>query len=287
MKRSLLEEISIFLLRKSYTIKNLTSSCLDILARNNKNIILIKVLEDANSISKEYCEEMIRISSYIKGTPLIIANKAGTTLENNIVYKRFGIFTLNYNTFVNSLNNKFPFVKRSQAGLTACLNGKRLRKLREEEGYSLNSLSKKIGVTTKMVIKYENENSEVTLSRASKLYDLFGESVFNKIDILSKVGKIEEEKTSPFSRQYIKLGFEASDTNKAPFDIIAKKEEEIILTDIGDKIDPNLESLTRLLDADNLVIFKKKKPKKIPAITKKEFMEFDKADELIKFVKEF
>ena len=38
---------------------------------------------------------------------------------------------------------------------------------------------------------------------------------------------------------------------------------------------------------DNLVIFNKKKPKDVPAITKKEFLEFEKANQLIKFLKEF
>jgi hypothetical protein len=42
-----------------------------------------------------------------------------------------------------------------------------------------------------------------------------------------------------------------------------------------------------LLDAERLTIYKKKKPKDIPALTKKEFMEFEKASELIKFLKEF
>ena len=42
-----------------------------------------------------------------------------------------------------------------------------------------------------------------------------------------------------------------------------------------------------MIDADELVIFKKKKPKNIAAVTKEEFLEFEKADELIKFLKEF
>ena len=50
---------------------------------------------------------------------------------------------------------------------------------------------------------------------------------------------------------------------------------------------PELDSLSKLVDADKLVIFKKKRPKKIPALTKKEFMEFEKAKELVKFLKEF
>ncbi|MBA3064284.1 hypothetical protein FP803_02495 [Candidatus Woesearchaeota archaeon] len=72
-----------------------------------------------------------------------------------------------------------------------------------------------------------------------------------------------------------------------PFDIIAKKDEDVILTGIGDNTSPKFSSLSRLLDVDNLIIFKKKKPKNIPALTKEEFLDFEKSHELIKFLKEF
>ena len=161
MKQTLLDKINIFLLKKGFTIKNLTRTCFDVLARRNEQILLIKVLEDVNSISRQYAEEMISIASYINASPLIIAEKAGGKLEDNIVYSRFDMYTLNLNTFLNCINNKFPFIKRSQAGLTASIVGKKLKEKREELGYSLNALSKKLGVTSRMVMKYENENSEV------------------------------------------------------------------------------------------------------------------------------
>jgi len=98
---------------------------------------------------------------------------------------------------------------------------------------------------------------------------------------------INSEPKSEFSFKYVDLGFSAADINKAPFDIISKKDDEIILTKVGDKANPQLQSLSELLEADNLVIFRKKKPKDIPAITKKEFLEFEKSQELIKFLKGF
>ena len=60
MKKSLLETISIQLLREGYTIKNL-NSCFDIIARKNTNILLLKIVNDANSLYKESVEEMEKI----------------------------------------------------------------------------------------------------------------------------------------------------------------------------------------------------------------------------------
>lgn len=305
MKQTLLDKTNIFLLKKGFTIKNLTRTCFDVLARRNGQILLIKILEDANSVSKQYIEDMTSIAYYINASPLMVAEKAGTKLEDNIVYSRFDIYTLNFTTFMNCVNNKFPFIKRSKAGLTASIVGKKLKEKREELGYSLNALSKEIGVTSRMVMKYENDNSEVTINRATKIYELFGHQVFNKVDIFmqhiqtksrfeTEVSKTQEvfndaQKYRIFdiSKKYAELGFDATETKKTPFDIIARKDNEIILTEVSDNVNPQMQPVSKLLDADNLVIFQKKKPKNIPSITKEEFMDFEKANELVKFLKEF
>ncbi len=286
MKQTLLDRINIFLLKKGFTIKNLTRTCFDILARRNEQILLIKVLEDANSISKQFTEEMISIASYINASPLVIAEKAGTKLEDSIVYSRFDIYTLNFNTFLSCISNKFPFIKRSQAGLTASIVGKKLKEKREELGYSLNALSKKIGVTSRMITKYENENSEVTVNRAMKLYDLFGHQIFNEVNVFVQ-HDLQSKFETEVSRKYIELGFDATETKKTPFDIIAKKDNELILTEVSDNVNPQMQSLSKLLDADNLIIFRKKKPKNMPSMTKKEFMDFEESNELVRFLKEF
>ncbi|MBS3096109.1 helix-turn-helix domain-containing protein [Candidatus Woesearchaeota archaeon] len=287
MKQELLEKLSIFLLKKGFTIKNLTRTCFDALARRNEQILLIKVLEDANSVSRQYTEEMAAIASYANASPLIIAEKAGNRLEDNIVYSRFGIYTLNFSTFLNCVNNKFPFVRRSQAGLTASVVGKKLKEKREGLGYSLNALSKKLGVTSRMVIKYENENSEVTINKAMKMYELFGGEIFSEVDIFMQNKQPESKFETEVSRKYVELGFNAAETKKTPFDIIARKEKELVFTEIGDNVNPQMQSLSKLLDADNLVIFQKKKPKNIPSLTQDEFMDFEKANELVKFLREF
>jgi putative transcriptional regulator len=286
MKQSLLEKISIYLLRKGFTLKSLTRTAFDILARKDTVILLIKILEDANAVSEAYVGEMKRISSYIGGSPLIVSEKAGDRLQDNIVYSRFGVYTLNFNTLKNSIENKFPFVKRDHSGIKAQVLGKRLREIRERDGTSLNDIARKVGVSKRMIQKYESGESEVSVNKALRLYKIFGHSVFDKIDVFGHDKELIQGK-SDFSKKYSKLGFNALEAHKVPFDIIAKKEKELILTKIGDKPMPELDSLSKLVDADKLVIFKKKRPKKIPALTKKEFMEFEKAKELVKFLKEF
>jgi putative transcriptional regulator len=283
MKKNLLEEVGIFLFRNGYTVKNIRG-CFDILARKEEKILLIKILEDANAISEQFAKEMQRISNYVTASPLVISEKAGILLKDNIIYSRFGVYTFNFETFKNCINNKMPFVKSTRAGATATVDGRKLKQSMDEQGLSLGKLSSKLGVSKKMIQKYESNVSELTLNKAFKLYDIFGDKVFNKINVFSISGSAPES-NSMYSKKYKTLGFDASDLKKVPFDIIAKKDSELILTDIGEKAKSS--SLSKLLDADELVIFKKKKPKNIPALTKEEFLEFESANELIKFLKEF
>ena len=84
MKGRIIDNLGIFLLKDGFTVKSLTRSCFDLLARKQDRILLIKVLEDANSVSKQYVEEMDNVAAYIGATPLIFAQKAGTKLEDNI-----------------------------------------------------------------------------------------------------------------------------------------------------------------------------------------------------------
>jgi len=285
MKPELLDKTGIFLLKKGFTVKTLTRTCFDIVARKQSNILFLKILEDANSISPEYAEQMVKVAHFFAGAPLIIAEKATSKLLDSVVYSRLGIYTLNLSTFKDCINNKFPFIVRDQAGLKAFINGESLRKRIEEERLSLSGLAKKLGVSTSMIHRYEN-GSSITVKKAMRLYGLLGPGVFGKINIFQPINFEISSPSDDITGKYQELGFKAEKASKVPFDVMAKKEDNMILTEVGDKAKPEFQSLGKLIDADNLMIFKKRKPKDIPSLTKEEFMDFEKAHELIRFIKE-
>lgn len=299
--KKLSERLCIFLLRKGFTIKSLIGCCFDVLARKGSRILLVKILLDANAVSEEHARQMHSISSYIRASPLVIAEKAGSVLGNNVVYSRLGIYTMNFATFANCMDEKLPFVASTNAGLIANIVGEKLRQKREQQGLSLAQISRKIGVSRRMISRYEKGDqqgiAQLTMAKAEKMYDVFGHEVFEKIDVFVNpqnyerfvAGRNMSILQTPITKKYSELGFESSEARKVPFDIIARKDDELILTEVGDRVNPDATLLSRLIDADNLVIFDKKRPieEGIPAITKEEFMEFEEANELIKFLREF
>ena len=283
MKNKIIDEASVFLLRKGFLVKAL-NYCFDILARKGSEILLIKVLEDANALNKEYINEMENISGFINAKPIIIAEKSGEKLEDNVVYSRFNVNTLNFFTFKNAMNDKALFVRSKRAGLTVEIDTSQLKNILNEEEISMNSLAKRIGVSVQMIKRYETGKAEVSIDKAAKFYDVFGSKVFKRVEIFANA-KIENNTKSEFSMKYKNLGFNAAETMKVPFDIIARKENEVILTKIGDKVDKNLDAVSKLIEADDLVIFNKKKPKDIPSLKEDEFLELKKAKELLKIIK--
>ena len=287
MKGRIIEDMSLFLLKEGYILKGLNST-FDILARKGDKTLLVKVVQDANSLNASQIGQMKSIASYISGSPLIIAETASYALEGNVVYSRYGVVTVTLSTFKECVRKSSPFIRASKAGLTASVDGIRLRGAREKEGYSMNSLAKRIGVSNRMIAKYENEDAEINVNHALRIYNLFGEDVFNRIDIFSRPSMDCIEVSSDVSMKYASLGFNVFEAARKPFEIISRKDNEVILTSVGDIVNKDTMSLARIINAENLLVFKSKKPKtESPSISKEDFLEFEEANEIIKFLKEF
>ena len=289
MRKELLEKVGVLLLRKGFTVRYLPRRWFDIVARKQGTILLVKALNDANSMSSELAAEMSRIGSVLSASPIIIAEKAGDFLEDDVVYLRFGVYTISISTFAKSLENNLPVMMKKNSGITVSIDGNRLSEIIRSLGFSISDVSRRMGVSRQMVIRYKIEKSEISVKKAEQMNRLFGDSIFKKVDIFSQRTNPEQIAHSRVAIKYENLGFRASDTRKAPFDIIAKGNNEIILTEVGDNHNPEVRSLTRLIDASNLVIFDKKKPSdaNIPHISRESFLDINTAQELIKFLKEF
>ena len=286
MKSELLQKVSLHLLQNSYTVKHI-KGCMDLVSRNEEHILLLKIVQDANSLQQEVLEQLKRVAQGVNATTLIVSEKAGQVLQDNVVYTRQGLYVITQKTLQNALQHKLPFVFSQQSGLTAQLLATQLQQKLEETNISLGTLSRKLGVSTRMVVKYTQGNSEISIQRALKLHTALGGEVFAPINIFVKRHGELVSKPTVLSEKYQNLGFETITTKKAPFDLIAKQKQELILTKVGDKVSKQMGELSHLVNAQDLVIFSKKKPRDVPALTQEEFLGFEEAEELMKFLKEF
>lgn len=284
--KSLHDQVVVALLDSKFTVKTMTR-CFDVVARKDGGLMLIKVVEDANSLTGERIQEMKHIATALDASPLIICEKGSATLKDNVVYTRHGMYAFNLPTFLSHLNSKPLYVMSKKSGITTKISGDKLRELRQREGLSLGLLSKKIGVSKRMVVKYENEDAEISLQHAVKMHNTIGRHIFKKIEILSTTAATPAHPSSDIGAKYEDLGFIVRETRNVPFDVVAKRDHATILTKVGDTIPSDLGNISAFIGAHDLAIFRKKKPRNIPALTKEEFLKFDEADELIRFVQEF
>jgi putative transcriptional regulator len=283
-KERLLEEVSDFLLKHNYNVKFVR--CFDIVAIG-KNTMLIKILKDANALSKENALQLTGISHFLNAIPVIIAEYSGEKLLDNVVYERFGIRTMTFETFKRILLNREVFFRSSKAGIILILNSEALKKNRKMFKMSLSDISSFVGVSRAMVYDYEKRDSYITVQKAMRFYKLFGKKVFKPVTLeIHKNFDFNSELKSVYSKKYQNLGFEAFDV-KTDFDIIAKKDKDIILTEVGDKRKLRSPTISSIFGYFNFVIFKKKKPRSIPSMHEKEFLNLETSEELMNIVKSF
>ena len=167
-----------------------------------------------------------------------------------------------------------------------------MRQRREQMGLSRGDLAREIGVSSRMVDQYEADEAEVTVMRGIRIMELLGEDIFtsyNPFDIPPFPLLPQDVELSEISVKYSKLGFEVSEFKKVPFDIIARQDKELIVTEVGDVVNPDMSPISRLLDAENLVIFEEQAPKDadVPSMRKEDFLEIRKSKELVKFLRDF
>ncbi len=282
---SVTDEVFMLFVRNGYMVKSI-SGCFNIIARKGARILLVKVLRCANNITREHAIEMKK-TALMLGAATIIVETGDSNLLDNIIYKRFGLHTVSKHTLKNALVGQLMFIKSDRSGLIASLDGQKLRELREQKEFSLHFLAEKIGVSSRMVLKYESNNSEISLQRMNRLVDLFGSGIFQHVNLFdSQTGDIETTNKLQISFKYNNLGFEVRETMKVPFDIIARGNDDIILTTVGDKVDRDIDAVAELLEVDDLAIFEKKKPQDIASIRKDDFMGLETAKDLLKVVRE-
>ncbi len=280
------EEVLLMLLKNNFVVKT-TKGCFDIIARKGDKMLLIKVPEDVNSLSTEMLEQMKNASSALQAPSVIVSRKASKKLQDNVIYTRQDVPAMSPNTLQAYVHDHPLYVMSKKAGAVVSIDGKKMQEIRKESEMSLGQAARKLGVSTRMVVKYEDSNAEVSWSKSARIAEVFGNEIFKQVDI----GMTTTSKTiahpSEISLKYGDLGFWTAETKKVPFDIVAKKQSTIILTSVGEKVNQELGDISRTLGVDELAIVKKKRPSRAPSLTMEEFMEVEKASSLIKFIHEY
>ncbi|WP_457558362.1 helix-turn-helix domain-containing protein [Candidatus Harpocratesius sp.] len=232
--------------------------CFEILARHNSPRspnLLIKIVDNIDSIRNYYINELKIVSHLIQALPLLIASRnRHSLLENGSLYLRDGLVSLNFETFSNVIKNpQIPIAIAKQGGLFYNIDGDKLASLREDKQISRKNLAEKLGVSTKTIAQYEKNKMRASSERAKKIEKILGETIILPLDFylflketLSSI-KLNEslqrritKKTEEFMKEINEIvadtGFKVYWTRSSPFDLFIYEESDENLSKIQYKL---------------------------------------------------
>lgn len=283
-------------------------SCFDIAARQKKSLLLIKVLGNVDSLRENQSNELKKLASVIQDStePVIVGVRTkDNMLEDNTIYERYEIPTINLTTFKSILENgsipsRFSFCGRVYSEI----NSKKLTQQRAKKGYSMQELGDIIGISKESVYRYESGRqmvSDSVLEKLEKTLDSFLQSDFELFSDEKERQKIsfkhfeknENNEKNEAAQTLSNMGFNVMHLKKAPFDAYAQCKTSLIFSEAEKRPAMTRKSKIMRTSADffesNAMFISNCKNQSvggIAVINKEELSDIKKIRELIKLIKE-
>lgn len=223
-KKELVQEIVSLLEKRGFAYSRLYSPCLDIYAKKGDTSLLIKVLDNIDSLRSDTSEEMKDLASFLGACPLLIGDHSGKSeLQDQVVYERYGVPAVRYSTLGSVLQEERQvFIEHHRGGYYVRIDADKVKDRRQQRDLSLSQLAKLTGLTRKTLEKYE-QGGKACLDRAKELEQVLGD-VVREIGLLQQRAEeeLELEVESPTAQRLAELGLRSLELKKTPFDVCAK-----------------------------------------------------------------
>jgi len=216
----------------------------DLMARDKDRLLIIKALSNVDGATITSTNELKILASFLKGVPMIIAERATRyDLERGVLYLRYGITIMSFDTMNDVLVEHVPPVAYSASGgLYVEVDGEKIKGLREASGLSIGDMARALGVTRKSVQMYESGRS-ATIDIGLKMEEFFKAPLIIPLDPFSYDTSIQQVRNemailSPEEKDVFShlqsIGYDVTPTNRCPFNAFTHKDTSVILTAVGD-----------------------------------------------------
>jgi len=304
-REKILQELYDILTTHGFKVSHIYErSCFDLLARK-KLLLLLKVLVNIDSINSLQAHEIKKVAYTFLAAPLIIGLKSKTDyLEEDVVYERHGIPAIALKTLKNMImEGHHPEVFADRGGYYVQIDGNTLREVREEYNMSLKDLADIAHVSRETIYKYENGLVRASPETAMILEEILNIKIILSIDLFKAPEfdkDIMENKPDKRAEKLVELGFGVVQTQKAPFDALAKdmKFENTVIADLEKNRDIRtlkrmavpLKDISIVTGSDAVFILKNPRIREsfegIPVIKDWEINEIESSKEFLKIIAE-
>jgi putative transcriptional regulator len=283
---------------------NIRSISFDIIARRDKQLLIIKGLSNIDSLSSEDAEQLRTLASTLGASPMVIGLHSGAgKLEHGILYSRFGIPIISEATFhEHMLEGVPPFVYAAPGGLYVRLDGDTLKRLRQDRNISLGTLADIAGVSRKAIQMYESGMGAM-IDIAARIEEFLNEPIVVPLDPFSYTAEVAKTLRSfdqfrGLNREVFEMldtiGYSVVPTVRCPFDALAREDDVLLLTGIGEDPATTLRkakvvgNISRVTERKSVIFVREDTTKEdiegTPLISESELRKADDVDDVLELI---
>jgi putative transcriptional regulator len=233
--------------------------CFDLVARRDDLLLVVKVLQNVDALTKETADELRVIARTLRAAPIVVGERSGGgSLDEGIVYSRFSVPIVSRKTFADFFEEGVPpFIYSAPGGIYVKLDTDLLRRARGEEQFSLGQLAEIAGVSRRTIQMYLDGMS-ASIEVAKRLEEFLKEPVVLPADPFAfvqesrqpppPVSVLETLERELFDRLK-RLGYDVLPTLRSPFDAFTQHEDTTLLTGVEHadaKIDRKAEVMSNI-----------------------------------------
>ncbi len=237
MLKGSLEEHIEDLLKNSGYVTARYHGCFDVVAKK-KQMLLIKVLQNVDAFSEEQSENLRLVASNLGASPLVVGEQTRLDkLRNGVVYERYGVPSVNFQTFRRLIDEGIiPNIYSDRGGLYVNIDSDSLHQARGEKQLTQRELAEMVGVNKKVIYEHEKHQIRMMLEIAQKLEKILHKKLVKEADVLGSETKNEVTKPKDslergVGKKLKSIGFSIDYVQGAPFDILAK-DKALVISDV-------------------------------------------------------
>ncbi len=295
-RAALIDKIADDLLKEEFEVF-ITQGCFDIAAKREK-LMLIKCLTNIDGLNQGQAKSLLTISYFLSGYPFVVSMRNNRSfLANDIIYSRFELPVVTPKMFENIIEEEAHTLKSAKGRHTFEIDTTMLQMRRYELKFTLEELSKLVGISKKALYEIENSRTDPTQYTVKKL-----EHVLNvKLRKIYKPQSAEPAYMEPstqlqktVNKELSRIGVENTAVQHAPFEIAGKGEFSFItgLSKTSKKMKRvaiSVKKLSGIFESSAFFVSNKRKNRTVeglPILLEEDLPEIESAKGLKKLIEE-
>jgi len=264
------------------------SGCFDIIAKKRRDMMLLKVLDNIDSLQESQANNLRVLSRNLGAFACLVGTHTRyERLDDDVIYTRFDVPSFTPSALEHILDGNPPHVYRAKGGFFVEVEPSKMSKAREKKGLTQEELARRVGVTKKSIYEHEHRTMKAIKETVENIEKILKDDLTVPFNLKIEISNVSNNPKTGFEKSVgmdlKKIGFRVDYVYQTPFNIIAK-EEILILNDAEEnqrrikRNIPNLLEFSKISDRPVLLITKEPREYDLPSLEKKELKELSAKD---------